>query len=178
VKRYRTVFLDRDGVINRMRTDYVKSWDDFEPLPGALDAVGRLTRCGRDVIVLTNQSAIGQKLISPQVVDEIHSRLAAIVEERGGRIRAFLVCPHRIEDHCNCRKPAPGLFIRARDELGVDLASSIMVGDQPWDVQAAKAAGCDAILLRADCSVASIPSPPGYTVASDLAAAAGLICGD
>src|SRR5258706_15038184 len=143
MSRYRTVLLDRDGVINRMRTDYVKSWDDFELLPGAIEAIARLGRSGHDVIVLTNQSAIAQRLVGAQAVDDIHSRLAAMVVEHGGRIRAFLICPHGKDEGCGCRKPAPGLLFRARDELGVDLADAIMVGDQIWDIQAARAAGCE-----------------------------------
>jgi D-glycero-D-manno-heptose 1,7-bisphosphate phosphatase len=169
------VFLDRDGVINRMRVEYVRSWDDFELLPGALDAIGRLTRSGRDVIIVTNQSAIAQRFILPKAVDEIHVRLAAEVVRHGGRIRAFLICPHGKDDGCGCRKPAPGLFFRARDELGVDLADAVMVGDQVSDVEAAHAAGCDAILLYHE-NPAQIAADS--RVAPDLATAADMICGD
>ena len=75
------VFVDRDGVINRMRADYVRRWEEFDILPGALDAIARVTRSGRQVIVLTNQSAISRKLVSADVVDEIHSRLAKLAAE-------------------------------------------------------------------------------------------------
>ena len=175
---HRTVFLDRDGVINRMRLDYVKSWSEFELLPGALEAIVRLGQTGRDLIVLTNQSGIAQELVDRQTVDEIHSRFAALVVEHGGNIRGFLVCPHSKEDRCDCRKPAPGLFLRARNELGVDLQSAIMVGDQMWDIEAARAAGCDAILIDAAGATASLARVVNCKVVADLAAAADLICGE
>src|SRR5438874_2093906 len=134
------VFLDRDGVINRMRSDYVKRWEELEIVPGALPALGRLSAGGCELIVLTNQSAIGRGLVSRQTVDEIHRRLAQAIEASGGRVREFLVCPHTPSDGCGCRKPAPGLLIRARDEFGVDLSNAVLVGDQLSDVAAARAA--------------------------------------
>jgi D-glycero-D-manno-heptose 1,7-bisphosphate phosphatase len=176
VNSYSTVLLDRDGVINRMRTDYVKSWDDFELLPGALEAIGRLGRSGLEVIVLTNQSAIAQKLVTAQAVDEVHSRLAAMVIEHGGRIRAFLICPHSRDEGCSCRKPAPGLFFRARDELGVELADAIMVGDQIWDIEAARAAGCEAILVDPNGSEASLDGIVNCRVVRNLGEAVEIIC--
>jgi D-glycero-D-manno-heptose 1,7-bisphosphate phosphatase len=175
--RYQTVFIDRDGVINRMRSDYVKSWAEFEVLPGALDAIARLTRSGREVIVLTNQSAIGRRLVVPEVVDGIHSRVAAQAANRGGRIRAFLICPHTRGDGCNCRKPAPGLLFRARDELGVKLADAVMVGDQAWDIQAAWAAGCDAILVDANGTGGGMQGIHDCPVVANLAEAVDVICG-
>jgi D-glycero-D-manno-heptose 1,7-bisphosphate phosphatase len=177
VMRYPTVFIDRDGVINRMRSDYVKSWAEFETLPGVLDAISRLTRSGREVIVLTNQSAIGHRLVAADVVDRIHSRLAAEAAERGGLIRAFLICPHTPSDGCSCRKPAPGLFFRARDELGVELPDAVMVGDQAWDIQAASAAGCDAILVDAKRTEVGKQGSHECPVVANLVEAADLICG-
>ena len=142
-----TAFVDRDGVINRMRRDYVKSWDEFELLPGAIESLVMLSKCGIDVIVITNQSAIGRNLVTHATVDAIHSSLARAVKEAGGSIRAFLVCPHAPEDRCACRKPAPGLLLRARDQLGVELDRSVVIGDQQSDADAAAAAGCQAILV-------------------------------
>jgi histidinol-phosphate phosphatase family protein len=175
--RLQTVFLDRDGVINRMRGDYVKRWEELELLPGALDALRRLTVSNREVIVVTNQSAVGQKLVAADAVDEIHSRLAALVAERGGRIRAFLICPHTRDDGCDCRKPAPGLLFQARDTLGVNLADAVMVGDQIWDIQAARIAGCEAILIDPAGSVASRAETIGCSVVADLGGAVDVICG-
>src|SRR5207245_11001020 len=136
--RHPVVFLDRDGVVNRMRADYVKTWNEFEPLPGAIDAIVQMSRSDRTVIILTNQSAIAQGLVSSRTVDDIHRRLAEVVAKQGGYIGGFLVCPHLRDAGCAVRKPAPGLLFRARDELGADLESAVMIGDQVWDVEAAR----------------------------------------
>src|SRR2546429_5773842 len=141
MERPSVVLLDRDGVINRMRPDYVKRWDELELLPGAVEALARLSRAGCDVVVLTNQSAIGRGLTTRKQVDEIHRRLGAVVAQAGGRIQAFLLCPHTPVDGCACRKPAPGLLLRARGELGVDLARAGLVGDPLSHPQAAPPAG-------------------------------------
>lgn len=174
--RYETVFLDRDGVVNEKAPGYVTSWDEFHILPGALDAITTISQSGRTVIVLTNQSAIAQKLVSQEEVATIHNRLAAMVVDHGGLIAAFLVCPHDRLDRCDCRKPAPGLFFRARDELGVNLADAVMVGDQKSDLEAAQAAGVDAILISPDSVPSSLPKSPTVVVRS-LAEAATVICG-
>lgn len=173
--RWPVVFLDRDGVINRTRPDYVKHWDEFELLPGAVEAVTRICATGRDVIVLTNQSAIGRGLMTAATVQEIHGRLSLVVEAAGGHIRAFLVCPHAPADRCLCRKPAPGLFFRARDELGLALPDAIMVGDQPADVKAAWAAGCSAILVAREPAAPRPAAIANCPVASDLDAAVDMI---
>src|SRR2546426_2885215 len=116
---YRTVFVDRDGVINRNREAYVKRWSEVELIPDAIDAMAHISSAGADLIVLTNQSAIARRLITRKTLDNIHRRIAALVAEQGGSIKAFLVCPHAPEDKCECRKPGPGLFFRAQRELGV-----------------------------------------------------------
>ena len=173
--RYQTVFLDRDGVINRQRSDYVKSWDEFELLPGAIDAIGRLSGTGRDVIILTNQSAIGRGLVTRKTVDGVHERLSALVTARGGQIKAFLVCPHAPEEACTCRKPAPGLFIRAEQELSVDLSAAVMIGDQVSDVEAATAAGCESILVD-PLRELKLPHELACTVVKSLTEAVQVIC--
>jgi D-glycero-D-manno-heptose 1,7-bisphosphate phosphatase len=168
------VLLDRDGIINRMRPDYVKRWEEVEIIPGSLDTLARLSRGGCELIVLTNQSAIGRGLVTRETVDKIHDRMASLIEGRGGKIRDFLVCPHTPADACACRKPAPGLLIRARDELGVDLSNAVMLGDQLSDVEAARAAGCRAILIDPAGHRARKPTD-GWTLARSLSEAADLI---
>ena len=173
----RVVLLDRDGIINRMRPDYVKRWDEVEIIPGSLETLARLSRGGCELIIVTNQSAIGRGLVSRKTVDEIHDRMAVLIDERGGNIRAFLVCPHTPADGCDCRKPAPGLLLRARDELGVDLSNAVMIGDQLSDVEAARPAGCRAILLDPAGDAARPPDAP-WTTARSLSEAADLILQD
>ena len=172
------VFLDRDGVINRMRPDYVRRWEDIEIIPGALEALARLASGGCELIVLTNQSAIGRGLVSRESVDAIHRRLAEVIEAGGGRVRHFLVCPHTPTDACDCRKPAPGLLLRARDELGVDLSSAVMIGDQLSDIDAARAAGCRAILIDAGGERAAELRWDRCVVVGSIAQAADLILRD
>lgn len=142
-----TVLIDRDGVIVRNRDDYVKSRLEMEILPGALEALGRLSTRGHRVFVVTNQSAIGRGLTTLNEVDSMHSQLAYEARRFGGEIEAFLVCPHTPDDGCDCRKPAPGLLYQARDRYGVDLDSAVVIGDWETDAQAARAAGCTSILV-------------------------------
>lgn len=172
----RTVFLDRDGTLNSRRDDYVKSWEEFVLLPGAVEAVVRLSKSGRDVIVITNQSAIAQGLVTADTVDDIHEHFANLVAAEGGRVRAFLVCPHGRDEGCNCRKPAPGLLIRAREELGVNLGESVVVGDQISDIQAALAAGCSAMLVEDDCDFKRHVGELPCVVVPSLSEAVDLIC--
>jgi D-glycero-D-manno-heptose 1,7-bisphosphate phosphatase len=143
-----TVFLDRDGVINQNRpADYVKRWEEFRFLPGAPRAIARLTRAGYRVVVVSNQACIGKGLARQQDIDEIHRRMVYAVGRAGGRIETVLYCPHRADARCACRKPEPGLLLRARDAFGVDLRQAIFVGDSANDVRAAAAAGIPALLV-------------------------------
>ena len=144
------VFLDRDGVIIRNRSDYVKSWAEVEILPGAPEAIAALTRNGSRVIVITNQSAVARGLVSLDTVEEMHRRLQRVIEDAGGHVTAFYVCPHHPDDGCDCRKPRPGLLLRAAREHGIDLPRAYFVGDQAGDMEAAAAAGCTGVLVDPD----------------------------
>lgn len=141
------VFLDRDGVINRNRHDYVRAWTEFEFLPGALAALARLKGAGRRVIVVTNQSIVGRGLVDAGDLARLHDRMREAVAAAGGEIEEVLVCPHHPASGCTCRKPRPGLLLTARDQLGVDLRRSVLVGDHVTDLTAAVAAGCAALLV-------------------------------
>ncbi len=142
-----TVFLDRDGVLVRDRPDYVKGWAEVEIVPGAFAALARLRSAGARIFVATNQSAVGRGIVRRETVDDIHERLARIAEAHGAPIDGFLVCPHRPDEGCACRKPKPGLLLQAQHERGFDLSTAYMVGDQASDALAALAAGCTPILL-------------------------------
>lgn len=142
------IFLDRDGVINENRTDYVRVWTDVRVLPGVLEALRALSRLDWPIVVISNQSAIGRGLTTAETVDEIHARLARQIAHAGGRIDAFYYCPHCPGDGCDCRKPAPGLLHQAAQDFDIDLTRSYMVGDAREDVEAALAAGCMPILVK------------------------------
>lgn len=174
-----TIFLDRDGVINRVRPlgDYVKSWEEFHFLPGACSAIAQLTRAHFRLIVVTNQACVGKGIVSWAMEQEIHARMVQEIARAGGNIEAVLCCPHREDARCGCRKPAPGLLQRARHEYGIDLNQAIMVGDSPTDVQTAAAVGIPAIMvLCGHGQVADIKNLSlSCQLALDLADAARLI---
>lgn len=174
------VLLDRDGVINRERADYVKSWAEFELLPGALDALHCLAMRNVPVLVITNQSCVGRGIVAPNTLDEIHFRLRELVLHAGGRLDAFYVCPHTPETHCYCRKPMPGLLLRAARDFGLNLERCVFVGDSLTDYLVARAVGCAPLLVRSGrqgpelCDLVG----PDVPVVADLAAAVELIlCG-
>lgn len=141
------VFLDRDGVINENRADYVKSWDEFVFLPSSLDALRSLAAACDTIVVVSNQAAIGRGLVARETVEDIHRRMGEAIRGRGGAIDAIYYCPHHPDEGCACRKPRPGMLRQAAAEHGIDLARSYFIGDTVGDVEAAIAAGCAPILV-------------------------------
>jgi D-glycero-D-manno-heptose 1,7-bisphosphate phosphatase len=160
--RRKVVFIDRDGVINRNSPDYVKGPEEFEFLPGSLAALRRLTESGFDLIVITNQSALGRGLMDRERLEEIHRRLLASVEAAGGRIADIFVCPHQPADGCGCRKPEPGLVLEAQRKHRVDFSTAVMVGDSATDIECALKAGIRTALL--------VRTGNGAAAAAELAA--------
>lgn len=142
------ILLDRDGVLNYERPDYVKCWEEFKFLPDVLETLPRLAALKIPVLVISNQSAIGRGLVTQQVVDAIHQRAGAEIAAAGGRIDDFFVCPHHPDDHCACRKPKPGLLWAAASAYALDLHRCIFIGDAVTDFQAALAAHCPSILVE------------------------------
>jgi D-glycero-D-manno-heptose 1,7-bisphosphate phosphatase len=142
-----TIFLDRDGVINENRSDYVKSWNEFHFLPESLEAIAKLTQAGYRIIVCTNQAGIARGSISLGALEDIHRRMRTEVANAGGYIDAIYYCPHAKDANCACRKPRPGMLLRAHDELHVDLSESILIGDSITDIRAGQAAGVHCMLV-------------------------------
>jgi D-glycero-D-manno-heptose 1,7-bisphosphate phosphatase len=142
------IFLDRDGVLIENVDTYVRAWDEVRFIPGALDAVCRLRTSTYAVVVVTNQSVVGQGIISEQHARDINGRIIGQITAHGGRVDAAYVCMHTAADGCACRKPAPGMLLRAGAELDLDLTNSYMIGDAASDVAAAHAAGVQPILVR------------------------------
>lgn len=143
------VFLDRDGVINQDSPHYIKHPDAFHFIPGSRQAIALLNRHGFDIILITNQSVIGRKMVTPRILDLIFDKMRQGIETAGGRILDIFFCPHTPDAGCDCRKPLPGMIFQARDRYGIDLSRSLMVGDSVKDIQAARSAGCGKALLVA-----------------------------
>ncbi len=144
-----TVFVDRDGVINRKLPDgeYVNSLDQFDLLPGSVEALAALSNAGSRVIVVTNQQGVGKGLTQPHALDQIHQRLRAAVAAAGGVLTAIIVCPH-IEGSCDCRKPRIGLFVEAKRRYPqIEFSDSVVIGDSTCDIEAAGQIGANAILV-------------------------------
>lgn len=144
----RGILLDRDGVINRERADYVKHWHEFIFLPGVLDALKRLAALPVPILVITNQSVIGRGIVNHQRIDAIHKEAQTAIEAAGGRIDWFFLCPHHPNEQCGCRKPQPGLLQQAAAKFALSLEHSVFVGDAMTDYEAACAAGCQSILVE------------------------------
>jgi D-glycero-D-manno-heptose 1,7-bisphosphate phosphatase len=142
------VLLDRDGVINRELGRAVRSWEEFEFLPGALAALRQLALLPVPILVISNQSAIGRGWMSLEAVEGIHCRMLSAIQAAGGRIDEVAICPHAPETGCPCRKPRPGLLLETARKHGFDVSRAVLVGDAHRDVQAAQAAGAMPILVR------------------------------
>lgn len=172
------VILDRDGTLNVDREDFVKSPEEWEPLPGALQAVARLNQDGWHVVLATNQPGIGRGLIDMTSLNAIHARMNTELARLGGRIDAVFFCPHAPEDGCDCRKPQPALILQIGDRFGVDLTRVPVVGDSLRDLQATRAAGAQPHLVLTGKAAALDVSEveqmrqqiPGLQVHHDLAA--------
>jgi D-glycero-D-manno-heptose 1,7-bisphosphate phosphatase len=142
------LFIDRDGVINCLRPgDYVLDWSQFVFVPGIREALQQLSSLGLPMIIISNQAAVGKGLLDPAGLEEITARMNEALLADGTTLAAAYYCPHRIEDHCPCRKPKPALLLSAAADFNIDLSRSIFIGDSETDVLAAQAADCAPILL-------------------------------
>jgi D-glycero-D-manno-heptose 1,7-bisphosphate phosphatase len=141
------IFLDRDGVVIENRADYVRTWEDVSIFPQALEALAKASASLYQIILVTNQSAVGRGLISLDDAEEISRRLVACIRDSGGRVDGVYLCPHAPEDQCDCRKPKPGLILRAARELHLDLRRSILIGDALTDLMAGQSAGVGRLAL-------------------------------
>lgn len=146
-ERTAAIFLDRDGVINENSSEHVKSWDEFQFIPNAIRTIRELTETGLPIFVVTNQAAVNRGLMTLDDLNDIHSRMLAAIEAEGGRITKVYYCPHAPHEHCNCRKPEPGMLLQAAKDYDIDLSRSFMVGDAWTDMAAGREAGTHNILL-------------------------------
>lgn len=145
-----TVLLDRDGVLNAKmpRAQYVRSWDEWQWLPGAKESLSLLNESGYRVIIISNQAGIARQAMSEAALDGIHQQMVTEARQAGGDITAIYYCPHGWDAGCDCRKPKPGLLFQAQKEFCLDLSQTIFIGDDDRDRQAAVSAGCPFVLVE------------------------------
>jgi D-glycero-D-manno-heptose 1,7-bisphosphate phosphatase len=171
----RLVILDRDGVINKDSPDYIKSVAEWIPLPGSLDAIGRLNQAGFHTVVATNQSGVARGLLDIEMLARIHEHMHQALAAHGATVDAVFFCPCGPDDECDCRKPKPGLLHQIAERTHTNLATVACIGDSRRDIEAARAAGAKPILVRTGNGVATEPELPSewkVPVYDDLAAAA------
>ena len=142
------VILDRDGVINRDSKDFVKSADEWLPLPGSIDAIAALSADGFKIAIASNQSGLARGLFDEAALEAMHAKLRALVEAAGGNVDHIVVCPHGPNDGCDCRKPEPGLYRQIAAHFDTALDGVPVVGDSLRDLEAALAAGAKPVLVR------------------------------
>ena len=142
------VILDRDGVINLDRPDFVKSADECVPITGSIEAIARLSQAGFTVVIATNQSGLARGKFDLDDLEAMHEKLTQLVEDHGGEISAIFYCPHAPEDHCKCRKPKPGLVDAIEAEFNISAEGAPFIGDTLRDLQAAVSKACQPVLVR------------------------------
>ncbi|PIE60993.1 MAG: D-glycero-beta-D-manno-heptose-1,7-bisphosphate 7-phosphatase [Desulfobacterales bacterium] len=144
-----TIFLDRDGVINEDNPAYIKCPEEFHFIAGSPEAVALLNRAGFDVMLISNQSAIGRNMISTETLETIFKKMNAGIAAAGGDIKDIFYCPHTPDEGCACRKPLPGMIFKAIEKYGLDPAQTVMVGDSVKDIECGRAARCAKTVLVA-----------------------------
>jgi len=171
----RLVVLDRDGVINRDSSDFVKSADEWLPLPGSIEAIALLSEAGFWVAIASNQSGLARGLFDASALDEMHDKLRSLVAVAGGRIDHIAICPHGPDDGCDCRKPKPGLLQQIGERFKISLTGVPFIGDSLQDLQAAQAVHARPILVRTGNGAKTVDSLPAelssIEVYDDLSAA-------
>lgn len=176
------VIIDRDGVINYDSDDYIKSLREWQPIPGSLEAIARLSQAGYAVAIATNQSGLARGLFQLEDLEAINASLLERVHELGGDVAGIFYCPHHPDDDCGCRKPKPGLINAIENELGVSAQAAYFIGDSLKDLQAGLAKGCKPVLVKTGKGEATLQKLPDtmretVPVFDDLATAADYILG-
>jgi D-glycero-D-manno-heptose 1,7-bisphosphate phosphatase len=181
-RQVKLIILDRDGVINYDREQFIKSPDEWRPIPGSLEAIARLNHAGFRVVVATNQSGLGRRLLDTAALISIHEKLHKALAQVGGRIDAVFFCPHTADANCDCRKPKPGMLIDIGQRFGVELTGVPCIGDSLRDLQAAEACGAQPILVltgKGEKTLRDGEFPKNTVIFPDLAfAVTALLAGD
>jgi D-glycero-D-manno-heptose 1,7-bisphosphate phosphatase len=168
------IILDRDGVINHDSDAYIKSLEEWIPIPGSIEAIAALSKAGWTVAVATNQSGIARGYYPLRVLEAMHARLRERVAEQGGEVGLIVQCPHGPDDGCECRKPKPGMLRQIGDHYGVPLSGIWFVGDSASDLETARAVDCQPVLVKTGKGQRTLAKalPAGTLVFDDLAAVA------
>ncbi|XMB48863.1 D-glycero-beta-D-manno-heptose 1,7-bisphosphate 7-phosphatase [Pseudomonas fluorescens] len=168
------LILDRDGVINYDSDAYIKSVEEWIPLPGSIEAIAQLSKAGWTVAIATNQSGIARGYYDIATLDAMHARLRALVAEQGGEVGLVVYCPHGPDEGCDCRKPKPGMLKIIAEHYKVPLAGIWFVGDSLGDLEAAKAVDSQPVLVKTGKGVKTQAKnlPVGTLIFDDLAAVA------
>lgn len=167
------IILDRDGVINYDSDQFIKSPDEWKPLPGSLEAIARLSQSGYRVVVATNQSGVARGLFDMPTLNSIHEKMHKACAQAGGRIDAVFFCPHAADDNCGCRKPKSGMIEEIANRYSVDLSNVLSVGDSLRDLEASARLGAQPVLVltgKGQKTQAKGGLPQGTRVFPDLAA--------
>lgn len=169
------IILDRDGVINVDSDQFIKSPEEWKPIPGSLEAIARLNQWGWRVVVASNQSGVGRGLFGLDTLNAINDKMVKSLAQVGGRLDAIFFCPHPADSTCECRKPKPGMLLQIAERFNVELAGVPVVGDSLRDLQAAVAVGCKPYLVltgKGEKTRENPELPPGTEIYPDLAAVA------
>jgi D-glycero-D-manno-heptose 1,7-bisphosphate phosphatase len=169
------IILDRDGTVNEDSPDYIKSPDEWHPIPGALEAIAKLNKAGYKVFLTTNQSGIGRGFFDKEMLEKIHEKMIRLLKDVGGHLDGIYVCPHHPDDHCQCRKPNIGMILAIAKEHHFDVKDTLHIGDALRDMEAAKNVGAEAILVLTGKGEKTLKDNPELkdqaTICNDLASA-------
>jgi D-glycero-D-manno-heptose 1,7-bisphosphate phosphatase len=166
------IILDRDGVINHDSDKFIKSPEEWVPIPGSLEAIARLNQAGYRVVVATNQSGIARGLFNIVTLNAIHQKMHTAAQQAGADIDAVFFCPHAADDNCDCRKPKAGMLQEIAKRFDVNLKGVPNVGDSLRDLQAGFVVGCTPYLVltgKGEKTRAKGGLPPGTIIHDDLA---------
>ena len=172
------LILDRDGVINEDSPDYIKTPDEWLPISGSLEAISELSRAGWNIVVASNQSAVGRGMITVEMLNRINAKMHRAVAAAGGHISAVFFCPHAPDDACECRKPKPGMLQEIARRYRIAGMHLIMVGDSRRDLEAVAAVDGLPILVRTGKGIETEKSgelPANTLVFNNLAAVAAFL---
>lgn len=174
---YSYVMLDRDGVINYDAESYIKSPEEWKPIPGSLEAIALLNNNGYKVVVITNQSGLNKGLYSKKMLEAIHKKMQYLTKKKGGKIEAIYFCPHGPDDDCQCRKPKPKLLQEFAKTINKPLSEIYFIGDKLTDVQAALAVGAKPIIVKTGQGETTLKNNPklNYPTFDNLSDAAQFI---